>query len=161
VEGSEHDTTIGPYIQPYTIRFRIVNFAPHSTAYIISPNITMQLLACIFVFCPLVSALAFNTPEVTSVAEIVKFRPQGWSPQPTEPPQFNKELLKRQSSSLTLIEGPDAVCGYQFGDAGMFHICRQLTTLTVFLRCRLGIVRVDIHLWICYSVGSGRRSRLL
>jgi hypothetical protein len=96
-------------------------------------NITMQFLACIFVFCPLISALAFNAPEATPVAEILKLHPQGWSPQPTEPPQFNKELLKRQSSSsLTLIEGPDGVCGYQFGVAGKFRIYRQLPTLIIF-----------------------------
>jgi hypothetical protein len=121
----------------------------------------MQLLAYIFVFCPLISALAFDAPEVTSVAEILKLHPQGWSPQPTEPPQFNKELLKRQSFGLTFIEGPDGVCGYQFGDAGKFRICKQFRTLTILSRRCLGIMRVDRHLWICYSVGSGRRSHLL
>jgi hypothetical protein len=94
----------------------------------------MQSLACIFVFCPLISALAFNAPEVTLVAEILEFSPQGWSPRPTEPPQFNKELLKRQSSGLTIIEGPDTVCGYQFGEAGKFRICRQLPPLNSLVK---------------------------
>jgi hypothetical protein len=85
----------------------------------------MRFLAGVVVFCPLISALAFNAPEVTPVANILDFHPQGWSPQPTEPPQFNKELLKRQAAtSLSLIEGPDGVCGYQFGVSCKFRFGR-------------------------------------
>jgi len=78
----------------------------------------MQFLAVVVVFCPLVSALAFPAPAATSVSDNIELHPQGWSPRPTEPPEV-KELLKRQSpGSLTLIEGPDNTCGYQFGVSG-------------------------------------------
>lgn len=78
----------------------------------------MQFLVGVVVFCPLISALAFTAPGATPVDDAIKRHPQRWSPQPTEPPKF-KELLKRQSSSsLTLIEGPDPICGFQFGASG-------------------------------------------
>jgi hypothetical protein len=83
----------------------------------------MQFLAGILVLCPLISALAFVAPRATPVADTIWLHPQGWNPRPTEPPVFNVELLKRQpSSSLTLIEGPDVVCGYQFGEQGKLRI---------------------------------------
>jgi hypothetical protein len=78
----------------------------------------MKFLVGVAVFCPLISALAFIAPRATTVDDAINFHPQSWGPQPTEPPKF-KELLKRQSSSsLTLIEGPDDICGFQFGISG-------------------------------------------
>jgi hypothetical protein len=81
----------------------------------------MQFLAGVVLFCPLISALAFVAPGATLNIEL---HPQGWSPRPTEPPKV-QELLKRQSSvSLTLLEGPDSVCGYQFGASGKYSTPR-------------------------------------
>jgi len=78
----------------------------------------MQFLVGAVVFCPLISALVFVAPQATP--DTIELHPQGWSPRPTDPPAFNIELLKRQlpTSSLTQIEGPDPVCGYQFGVQG-------------------------------------------
>jgi hypothetical protein len=71
------------------------------------------------VFCPLISALVFDVPQVTPVGDALR---QGWSPWPTEAPNFN-ELIKRQSSAtLSLIEGPDSICGYQFGNSGKSYV---------------------------------------
>jgi hypothetical protein len=79
----------------------------------------MHFLAPLVAFCPLISALAFDAPKATPVAAAIELDPQGWSPKPTEPANV-KELVRRQSSggSLTLIEGPDSNCGYQFGASG-------------------------------------------
>ena len=82
----------------------------------------MHFLIGAVVFCPLISALVFIAPQATLDA-IEALHPQGWSPRPTDPPAFNIELLKRQSSSsLTQIEGPDSYCGYQFGLQGKFGL---------------------------------------
>jgi len=76
----------------------------------------MRFDAAIFFFGPLVSALAFVGPNPTSALENRRLNPRGWSPRPTEAPEF-KELVRRQSSAgtSTLIEAPDSVCGYKFG----------------------------------------------
>ena len=76
----------------------------------------MKLLSVVAVLCPLASALAYHGPRVTPVA--LELDPQGWTPRPTAGPSF-KELRRRQSEvPLSLIEGPDYLCGYQFGDSG-------------------------------------------
>jgi len=76
----------------------------------------MQFLVGAVVFCPLISALVFVAPRATPAADAFELHTQGWSPRPTDPPAFNIELVKRQSGgSLTEIEGPDSICGYQFG----------------------------------------------
>jgi hypothetical protein len=86
----------------------------------------MQLLVGVIVFCPLISALAFVAPRATPAADAIELHPQGWSPRTTDPPTFNKELLKRQpAGSLTQIEGPDSVCGYQFGVQSKFGVPRS------------------------------------
>jgi hypothetical protein len=146
------------YIPAISNSHLILKSALLCTIYIInSPyfqNITMPFLAAIAVFFPLVLALAFNAPEVTHVAEIL---PQGWSPWPIEPPQFNKELLKRQTSlSLSLIKGPDGICGYQFGQYCKFRNGKWLLTLMMLSSCPIGIVQVSCHLWICYSIRGGQ-----
>lgn len=64
-------------------------------------------------FCPLVSALVFPGPEPTGV-EIGNV--QGWTPRPTNGPDL-KDLLRRQEQDYTIIEGPDSICGYQFGSS--------------------------------------------
>ena len=71
------------------------------------------LVGALTVF-PLISALAFNAPEATPMADYLGLHAQVRSPQPTEAPTF--DLIERQSSvQLSLIEGPDAICGYQYG----------------------------------------------
>jgi hypothetical protein len=87
----------------------------------------MQFLAVVL-FCPLISALAFPGPKATPVGNAAEIQPQGWSPQPTEAPSF-KDLLKRQSySNYTFIEGPDGICGYQFGSSSKPSIlCMHLS----------------------------------
>jgi hypothetical protein len=111
----------------------------------------MQFLVGSFVFFPLISALVFPAPRATDAIEL---HPQGWSPRPTDPPKFNKELLKRQSaSSLTQIEGPDTICGYQFGSQSKFGPpSSHLQLLIIILRWRIGTV-LHINLWICYRTG--------
>jgi hypothetical protein len=120
----------------------------------------MQFLVGAVVFCPLISALVFVAPQATPDA--TELHPQGWSPRPTDPPVFNIELLKRQStSSLTEIEGPDPVCGYQFGVQGKFELpSSRLWLLIILLRWRVGIV-LHIKLWICYRTGPIRGDLLL
>jgi hypothetical protein len=105
--------------------------------------------------------LAYIAPGATPVANAIMLHPQGWSPRPTEPPKFI-ELLKRQSSgSLTLIEGPDPVCGYQFGSFSKQSIpSLHVLPLIILLRWRIGTVR-NIKMWIRYSTGPGRGDRLL
>jgi hypothetical protein len=83
----------------------------------------MHFLAGVIVFSQLVSALVFVAPRATPGTDALQLHQQGWSPQPTKPPFFNVELVKRQSSRpLTLIEGPDGVCGYQFGEQGEYNL---------------------------------------
>jgi hypothetical protein len=120
----------------------------------------MQFLVGAVVFCPLVSALAFVAPRATPAADAIELHLQGWSPRPTNP--FNKELLKRQiASSLTQIEGPDSVCGYQFGVQSKFGLpSSHLWLLTIILRWRIGTV-LHIKLWICYRTGPIRGDLLL
>jgi hypothetical protein len=90
----------------------------------------MKFLAGV-VFCPLISALVFDVPKITPVGD--NLRPQGWSPRPTEAPNF-KELVKRQSSTnLSLIEGPDFLCGYQFGNSGKSLIRSARLSLLIIL----------------------------
>jgi len=75
----------------------------------------MQFLTAIVLFSPLISALVFDAPAATP---IILGLQQALNPKPTEAPNVN-ELLKRQvDSGLTLIEGPDDICGYQFGSSG-------------------------------------------
>jgi hypothetical protein len=86
----------------------------------------MQFVVGSFLFFPLISALVFVTLRATDAIELHQ---QSWSPRPTDPPTFNKELLKRQSDSfLTQIEGPDTICGYQFGSQnGALGLCYTST----------------------------------
>jgi hypothetical protein len=77
----------------------------------------MASFVAVLVFCPLISALAFDAPIATPMTDdAFKFDAQIGSPQPTEAPNF--ELLKRQSDvQYTLLEGPDDICGYQYGQS--------------------------------------------
>ena len=70
----------------------------------------MAYLVGALVFCPLISALAFSAPQVTPCGG---FHAKVAAPEPTQPPEL--ELLRRQNVQLSLIEGPDEVCGYQYG----------------------------------------------
>jgi hypothetical protein len=92
----------------------------------------MQFLVGAVTFCPLISALVFVAPQATPDA--IELHPQGWSPRPTDPPKFNIELHKRQlASSLTQIEGPDSVCGYQFGVQSKFGLPSSHLWLLIIL----------------------------
>ncbi|CZR66548.1 uncharacterized protein PAC_16449 [Phialocephala subalpina] len=83
----------------------------------------------ILLFCPLISALAFAGPKATPLGEGIESHAQGWSPQPTKAPSF-KDLLKRQSSQFTFIEGPDDNCGYQFGSSDLDYYLGLCDTST-------------------------------
>jgi len=113
----------------------------------------MQFVVGSFLFFPLISALVFVTLRATDAIELHQ---QSWSPRPTDPPTFNKELLKRQSDSfLTQIEGPDTICGYQFGSQSKFGPPNShLWLLIIILRWRIGTM-LYINLWICYRNGRG------
>jgi hypothetical protein len=79
----------------------------------------MASLLGALVLCPMVSALAFNAPQATHT---VQLDADIGMPQPTEAPNV-QELHRRQSSnSLYLIEGPDEVCGYQYGQSSKSSI---------------------------------------
>lgn len=81
----------------------------------------MHFLAVVVLFCALISALTFSGPRITPAPH--SLTAQVWSSRPTEAPNFH-ELLKRQSStSWTLIEGPDYVCGYEFGNPSKSSGC--------------------------------------
>jgi hypothetical protein len=85
----------------------------------------MASVVAVLVFCPLISALAFNAPAATPMADALKLLPQVEIPQPTEAP--NLELHRRQSDiQYSLLEGPDSVCGYQYGQSSK---CQILTTI--------------------------------
>ncbi|KAE8441199.1 hypothetical protein EG329_005631 [Mollisiaceae sp. DMI_Dod_QoI] len=73
----------------------------------------------VLLFCPLISALAFSGPKATPLGEGIEIHVQGWSSRPTAAPGL-KDVLRRQSSQLTLIEGPDENCGYQFGASSLY-----------------------------------------
>ena len=86
---------------------------------------TMASVVAVLVFCPLISALAFNAPAATPIADALKLLPQVEIPQPTEAPSL--ELHRRQSNvQYSLLEGPDSVCGYQYGQSSK---CQILTTI--------------------------------
>jgi hypothetical protein len=86
---------------------------------------TMASVVAVLVFCPLISALAFNAPAATPMADALELLPQVEIPQPTEAPSL--ELHKRQSNvQYSLLEGPDSICGYQYGQSSK---CRILTTI--------------------------------
>lgn len=85
----------------------------------------MASVVAVLVFCPLISALAFKAPAATSMADALELLPQVEIPQPTEAPSL--ELHKRQSNvQYSLLEGPDSICGYQYGQSSK---CQILTTI--------------------------------
>jgi hypothetical protein len=89
----------------------------------------MMQFFIVLLFCPLISALAFAGPEATLVRNAVEIQ---LGPRPTEAPTFKdllKRLFKRKSSgNYILIEGPDGVCGYQFGSSSKSPVLNVLYT---------------------------------
>lgn len=104
----------------------------------------MASVVAVLVFCPLISALAFNAPAATPMADALKLLPQVEIPQPTEAP--NLELHKRQSNvQYSLLEGPDSICGYQYGQSsGELGICGTS-------RCGFATAAGEIGEIICYG----------
>jgi hypothetical protein len=88
----------------------------------------MAYLVSALVFCPLISALAFNAPKATPCGG---FHAKVAVPEPTKAPDFELELLRRQDVQLSLIEGPNNICGYQFGSLGEYQI------VGIFLTCSI------------------------
>ena len=72
--------------------------------------------------CPMVSALAFNAPQATPMADTVGLGAGIGMPQPTEAPNVQELHRRQDSNSLYLIEGPDEICGYQYGQSSRCSI---------------------------------------
>jgi hypothetical protein len=78
------------------------------------------------VLCPIVSALAFNAPQATPMADNIGLDAWIGMPQPTEAPNVQELHRRQNSNSLYLIEGPDEICGYQYGQSSKCSIGLKL-----------------------------------
>lgn len=123
----------------------------------------MASLVAALVFCPLISALAFNAPEATPVAAGLKLHPQGVTPRPTPAPKFEIRNYKRQNAQLSLIEGPDNVCGYQYGVSSKFRtILAAPIVHGLIISSRWSIENLwQLKMWVCNGNGGDRRSHVL
>ncbi len=74
------------------------------------------------VLCPMVLGLAFNAPQATNIADTVGLDVGMGMPQPTEAPNVQELHRRQDSNSLYLIEGPDEICGYQYGQSSKCSI---------------------------------------
>ena len=103
------------------------------------------------VLCPMVSALAFNAPQATPMADTVGLDAGIGMPQPTEAPNVQELHRRQDSNSLYLIEGPDEICGYQYGQSSKCSIGLQSVQILIIVFRRGSETMLYINMWLCNS----------